>query len=155
MNKNHFIGKFLVLFLFFVAGLVTIGLYGDKVEKDIVRLDKSYYQASQKVAGVAVENAALLIDRGLGTILKFDIEAKDNMTVLDALRKVDAQYSVGLETKKYDIGELLTSLADQKSGDGGKYWIYYVNGQGAVNAIDQQIVRPGDRVEFRFEKSSF
>jgi len=155
MNKNHFTGKLLILFLFFVAGLVTIGLYGDKVEKDIVRLNISYNQYGPKVAGVAVENVTVLIDRGLGTILKFDVEAKDNTNVLSALKKVNTQYNIGLETKKYDTGELVTNLAGQKNGDGGKYWIYYINGQASVNAIDKQIIKPGDQVEFKFEKSIF
>lgn len=154
-KKNHFIGKFLVLFLFFVASLVTFGLYGDKVEKDIARLDKSYTAPSQKVAGVAVEKTTLTINRGEGTTLNFNIEPRENMTVLDVLNEVNAQYNIGLETKKYDFGVLVNSLADRKSGDGGKYWIYLVNGQMPANAVDQQAIRAGDKIEFQFEKSTF
>jgi len=153
-QKNHFIGKFLILFLFFVAGLTIIGLYGDKVEKDIVLLQRNN-TASGRVAGVAVENTVLLIDRGKGTILKFDVAPQENMTILDALINVSDRYNIGLETKKYDTGTLVTSLAGEKSGDGGKYWIYYVNNQMAASAVDQQIVRTGDKIEFRLEKSSF
>ena len=131
-----------------------MSLYGDKVEKDIVRLEERS-MSSQRVAGVAVEKTVLIIDRGEGTVLNFDVEPKENMTILDVLKEVDAQYNIGLETEEFDFGVSVTGLADRKSGDGGLYWIYLVNDQMPFEAVNQQMVQPGDKIKFSFEESPF
>ena len=36
-----------------------------------------------------------------------------------------------------------------------KYWIYYLNGKSAKLGISTQVVKPGDVIEWKFEKSNF
>ena len=43
----------------------------------------------------------------------------------------------------------------EENGENGKYWLYYVNGEMPMVSADKKELRPGDKVEFKFEKSPF
>jgi hypothetical protein len=102
------------------------------------------------------QNVALVIDEGQGTVRNFQVKFKEGITAFDALKSITDETGLALNTKTYDIGILVQAIGDKEGGqDGGKYWMYYVNGQAPTIAADKEALKPGDKVEFKFEKSPY
>lgn len=160
MNKKVHLGFLAAVVIVAVGFMTAISVAGFKAEEEIARLPSSAAVvragSSGTVAGVAVEKATVTIDRGAGMTLSLGVSVADNATVLDALTEATGAYGLRVESKSYgSMGTLVNTIGDLTGGQDGKYWSYYVNGQAATVAVDQQLVKPGDRIEFRFEKSSF
>ncbi|MDP2946979.1 MAG: DUF4430 domain-containing protein [Nanoarchaeota archaeon] len=85
----------------------------------------------------------------------FNIEFKEGMTAFDLLKEKTEEIGLTLKFKTYDMGVFIEAIGDKKNGEDGKYWLYYVNGEMPQVASDKQLLRPGDKVEFKFEKSPF
>jgi len=61
-----------------------------------------------------------------------------------------------LATKEYaGLGTLVTAMGGKENGQESKYWQYYVNGVQAQVGSDSYVLREGDRIEWKFEKSEF
>lgn len=99
--------------------------------------------------------ATLTINSGEENIQIFESEFKQGTTAFDLLKNKAEETGLILETKVYDFGTLIETIGDQKNGDEGKYWLYYINNEMPMVAVDKQELNPGDKVEFKFEKSSF
>lgn len=102
-----------------------------------------------------VKNVVLIIDSGDGSPKTDTAEFKDGMTAFDLLENQSEKAGLALKTKNYDIGVMIEAIGGVANGQGGKYWLYYVNGSMPMVAADKQVLKPGDKVEFKFEKSSF
>lgn len=90
-----------------------------------------------------------------GAVLSFQNQFKEKMTAFDLLKERAGESGLALKTKTYDIGILIEAIGEKKNGDGGFYWMYYVNGELPMVAADKYELKPGDKVEFKFEKSTF
>ncbi|MFA5051503.1 MAG: DUF4430 domain-containing protein [Patescibacteria group bacterium] len=112
---------------------------------------------SGKVAGVEVVRAKVIIQRSItGNTVSVDMNLEAGSTVFDALQDAVVAYGLPLDTKDYgDLGVLVNSIGDLVGGQDGKYWSYYVNGEPATIAVNQQVVQPGDTIEFKFAESLF
>lgn len=156
MNKKNSIGFLTALVVVFITAITAISLYGFQVERDINQISFVDYSRSGRVAGVAIEQATLIIDRGTGTSLVYKAEIYESSTVLDVLQQAADEYGMKLKTKTYEgMGVLVEGIGDLMGGQDNKYWLYYVNGEMPLNSVDQQKVIPGDNIEFRFEESVF
>ena len=110
----------------------------------------------EKIAKEEVEKKLVLfIDYGEGDIKSFQSEFKEEMTVFDLLKSKTDELNIILKTKTYSSGLLIEAIGDKENGEGGKYWLYYVNGEMPMVAADRQQINPGDKIEFKFEKSPF
>lgn len=87
--------------------------------------------------------AILIIDDGKPLKYEFD----ESITAFDLLKKA----GLALEVKNYDIGIFIEAIGNKKNGQDNKYWMYYINGKMPMIAADKYILKPGDKVEFRFE----
>lgn len=72
-------------------------------------------------------------------------------TVYDALVRVASQTAVPIGQKQYDFGVFIEKIGD-KANTKDKAWIYYVNGVSGDVAADKKVIKPGDVVEWRYEK---
>ncbi|MBA4321039.1 MAG: hypothetical protein C0412_21830 [Flavobacterium sp.] len=77
------------------------------------------------------------------------------MTAFDLLKNKAEESGLNLKTKTYDIGIMIEAIGDKENGQDGKYWMYYVNEELPMISADKKELNPGDKVEFKFEKSSF
>ena len=59
---------------------------------------------------------------------------------------------IALEYDDYgrELGVLITKIGDQKNGEDGKYWQYFVNGEYAKVGVSQYGLKAGDAVEWKF-----
>jgi len=103
----------------------------------------------------AVENrATLLINYGDKEEI-FQVNFDESATVFDVLKNKATEMGLNFKTKEYDFGVLIEAIGEKENGQGGKYWLYYVNGEMPMVSADKTILKPGDKVEFKFEKSLF
>jgi hypothetical protein len=101
------------------------------------------------------EEVVLTIDDGGGSPDTFTTEFKEGMTAFDLLKGQAGKSVLTLKTKSYDTGIFIEAIGAKENGQDGKYWLYYVNGQMPMVSADKQFLKAGDKVEFKFEKSSF
>ena len=101
------------------------------------------------------EKAILIIDNGEGNPETFDVDFNQGDTAFDLLKNKAEQSELNLKTKTYDIGVMVEAIGDKENGQDGKYWLYYVNKEMPMVSADKKEIKPGDLVEFKFEKSPF
>jgi len=98
---------------------------------------------------------SLVIDDGKGSSKTFETEFRVGMTAFDLLKNKTEESGMILKTKTYDTGVMIEAIGNIDNGEGGKYWLYYVNGEMPMTSVDKKEISPGDKVEFKFEKSPF
>ena len=76
---------------------------------------------------------------------------EEGMNALNILERAGFR----LQTKVYSFGTFVEAIDSVQGGEGNRYWMYYVNGTLGSVAADAYAIRPGDRVEWRFEQSRF
>ena len=136
----------LVIAIVVVGGLALNFLYGPS----------SSPPPEKKELKEGVEaKAVLVIDYGQGSSENLEAEFKEGMTAFDLLEEKAKEIGLNLEVKTYDMGVFIERIGEKKNGDDGKYWLYYLNGEMPMVSADKQALNPGDKVEFKFEKSSF
>ncbi|MBU1085229.1 DUF4430 domain-containing protein [Patescibacteria group bacterium] len=97
----------------------------------------------------------LVVDDGTGELKNFEAEFEEGMTAFGLLKKKAEESGLVLSVKTYDMGVFVEAIGEKESGQDGKYWLYYVNGEMPMISVDKNEIKPGDKVEFRFEESSF
>ena len=130
-----------------VVFIIGIGVLAVKTQLEIDKLTS----ASVNQITPVEKNAFLLIDNGTGEPQTFKMEVGEKTTVFDLLKQTE----IALDYTEYDIGIFIKAIGDKENGQNGKYWLYYVNGEMPQVAVDKNKVNPGDKVEFRFEKSPY
>lgn len=98
-----------------------------------------------------VSKATVIINNSERDIYHNEVSFAGEKTALFLLEKVTNEAAINLETKQYDFGVSIEKIGEQKGGDNGKYWLYYVNGEMASVGVDQKNIKDGDTVEFKFQ----
>jgi len=101
-----------------------------------------------------IEEAVMVIEGSINTYENsFQINSGD--TVYDVLKKSSDINKLGLVTKDYDFGKSIDGIGDDLAGTDNKYWLYYINGEMGMQSVDKQEVKNNDKIEFKYEKSTF
>lgn len=101
------------------------------------------------------QEVILIIDNGEESVKIFETEFKEGITAFDLLKNKTEELNLVLKSKTYDFGVLIEAIGEKENGEDGKYWLYYVNGEMPMVSADKKQINPGDKVEFKFEKSPF
>lgn len=125
----------------------------------LVFIDKIIPPGSQEKIEISQlevkEKVSLIIDYGEGEVDSFQSDFKEEMTAFDLLKEKTDESGLALKTKTYDIGIFIEAIGDKENGQDGKYWLYYINEEMPMVSADNQELKPGDKVEFKFEQSTF
>ena len=125
----------------------------------LIYLDKIIPSGFQEEIGISQQgiklDVSLIIDYGDGNTDSLQSNFREGMTAFDLLKEKTEESGLTLKTETYDIGILIEAIEDKESGRDGKYWLYYVNGEMPIVSADKKKLKPGDKVEFKFEKSPF
>ena len=139
-----------ILILIAVIVITSVGIFGIKTQLEVEEL------ASFSTPTLLPENkVSLIIDNGTASPKDFTVEINQESTVFDLLKRITKESGIGLTTKSYSAGIFIEAIGDKKNGDEGKYWLYYVNGEMPSVAADKKQIKPGDKIEFKFQESSF
>ena len=89
------------------------------------------------------------------SVESFSLETSNEITVFELLETATKNLGLILKTKQYDVGIFVEAIGDRENGQEGKYWLYYINEEIPMGASDKNKIKPGDKVEFKFEESVF
>lgn len=84
---------------------------------------------------------------------EYPLAVSGTENVIDVMRTLASTTDfsfTGSETPS--LGFFVESISGRKSGE-GKYWFLYVNGASSPKGASQTIVRPGDRIEWRYQEA--
>ncbi len=81
-------------------------------------------------------------------IKNYKLQIITTSTVYDAIQKSNLDF----KTKTFSgLGEFVEEIGGLKNDkQGGKYWIYFINGETAKLGISTQIVKPNDLIEWKY-----
>src|SRR5690606_2087024 len=83
-------------------------------------------------------------EKAESNLVKYD--GQEGKTALELLKE-----NADVVTETASFGEFVDSINGVKGGDGGKYWIFYVNGEVAQVGAGEYKTKDGDKIEWRFE----
>lgn len=92
----------------------------------------------------------LTLDFGNKEIKSFDLVVGSEDTAFSVLKTTAEKENINLEVKQYDFGVFVKKIGDFESTT-KKSWIYYVNNESGQMAADQQKLKNGDKVEWKYE----
>ena len=146
MGKNTFIKILIVIIVIFAGWMI----FSNPISRPVDEKETTDLLDREREA----EEVVLIIDNGI-QLRTFTAEFKEEMTTFDLLKNKTEEADLVLKTKVYDIGILVEAIGSEENGQDGKYWLYYVNGEMPMVASDKNKIKAGDKVEFRFEESTF
>lgn len=134
-----------------LISIIGIGVFGINTRLEIEELTSAAsFQVRTKTP--IEEKALLIIDDGIGDPQTFKMEVGEETTVFDLLKQAE----IALDYTEYDIGIFIEAIGGIQNDKKEKQnWMYYINGESAKQGVGKQVVKPGDKIEFRFEKVSW
>jgi len=89
----------------------------------------------------------------------YDLPYSPSTTVYEAMQRLtaDSRQPFLFSAKEFSgMGYFVEEINGLKNNNQtGEYWIYYLNGQSATMGISQLILKPGDKIEWKYEKAKF
>lgn len=148
INKKNMFKKRIYFLVIILTTLVLIGAGCLTKQETTTETGQVKGEATTEVVGpIKVD---LDINTGSSS-MNYAIPLYQDSTVLDLLKSASKEYGLALEIQDSTYGPFVQALADKSGGEEGKYWLYYVNGEAAQVGVGEQIVKDGDKIEFRFE----
>ena len=141
---------------FIAIGIVIIIIVGgwiilsDKIEQSF-----SWEENRISQGNIEKETTLLIIDDSESAPEIFEVEFQEGTTPFDLLRNKTEELNMILKTKNHDFGIFIEAIGGKENGEDGKNWMYYVNGELPMVAADKKQIKPGDRIEIKFEESPF
>jgi uncharacterized ubiquitin-like protein YukD len=99
---------------------------------------------------VSEQKINLAIDFGNKDLKNYDLTIRSEDTAYSVLKTVTEKEKIILQVKQYDFGVFVEKIGDFES-TAKKSWIYYLNGVSGQIAADQQKLKNGDKVEWKYE----
>lgn len=122
-------------------------------------LFNGFWQASVEenndILGTVEKEVVLSINDGEKEPINLTVSFVEGMTAFDLLKNESEKLSLNLETETYDTGIFIKTIGDKENGQDNNYWLYYINGEMPTVSSDKIVIKSGDKVEFKFEKSPF
>lgn len=90
----------------------------------------------------------MTIDFGDGKVRTFEAPAGEDTSAWDFLQQVSAEYEIPLEAAR---GFSPHVIGEKQSGEEGRRWVWYKNGQRQQGSPIAHELEAGEHVVFRFE----
>ncbi len=138
--------------------LVVLGLAGWRLIDFSNELKIANLLEEEPLEEKTATSTLVMIDNGVGAPRSFELqlEANSTTTAFDLLQQTAGLAGLEVKSKSYEeMGVFIEAIGDKQNGDDNKYWLYYINGEMPIVAADKQLVMPGDKIEFKFEESTF
>src|SRR3972149_2046167 len=98
--------------------------------------------------------ASLIVDFGNGQREVFtDEEFKQGENLFDFTKNELERKNINFEFLEYpSLGKMVTKIGDKKGSAEHGYWQYWVNGEYASVGASDYLLKPGDKIEWKFSK---
>ncbi len=131
-----------------LISIIGIGVFGINTQLEIEKLTPASIIQTVPIE----EKVLLIIDDGSKSPQTFKMEVGKKTTVFDLLKQIE----IVLDYTEYDIGIFINAIGEvENNRKEKKNWMYYVNGEKADKGAGKQIVKPGDKIEWRYEEVSW
>ena len=97
------------------------------------------------------ERMRMTIDFGDGRVRTFETLPLEDASAWDFLQQVSAQYEIPLEAGR---GFSPKTIGERQSGEEGREWVWYKNGQRQQESPIAHELKAGEHVIFRFERQN-
>ena len=142
MNRALIKNIIFVAIAIIVIALVGAGLVGTGIiSTESLKLDSKTI------------NATLIIVYGDNEVDTYTLEIS-NATVYSLLIQASNQYDFEVGSYYYDNykSHYIYSINNVVEGNNNKFWQYYINGEYGIVGADQQVLKNGDTVEWKYQK---
>ena len=159
--KDHQKVKFAILI---AVCLVLVGVFYTQVNMTNRELDRvgKFVLVSQPQKGEVAGEETTAVPKIINLVISngqkeesYFVTIDKKATAFSVLEKAAQENGIMLINTKSSAGTMVQSIQEVKNGTDNQYWMYYVNGEMPMVSVDQQTVKAGDKIEFRFEKSQF
>jgi hypothetical protein len=99
---------------------------------------------------ISEQKINLAIDFGNKEVKNYDLTIEPEDTAFSVLKTTSEKENINLQVKQYDFGVFVEKIGDFES-TAKKSWIYYLNGESGQIAADQQKLKNGDKIEWKYE----
>jgi len=96
-----------------------------------------------------INHVSVIIDFGDRQVQTSRVNFTGSLSAYDALKNICDVNGFEINTQEYDFGIFIESVNGYESSQ-EKAWIYYVNGESGNIAADQNILKSGDLVEWKY-----
>lgn len=96
------------------------------------------------------ESAFVVIDNGSDSPREFILEVSTSTTAFGLLQEASLTSNLAIKSREHEFGVLVEAIGEQRSGQDGNYWLFYINGELSPATPDKTQVKPGDNIEFKF-----
>lgn len=143
MKRKKLKVSFISLTFLLLLGLVGCNWPFSKINQNQTNINVS--------TAVKADEVQVSINYGTETkVLKTKLtEEKMALTILQL---VTEENNIEFETKTYSFGQAIEKIGSKQNNVDGYYWLYDHNGKPATLGIDQEKVKPGDTLEFKYSK---
>jgi hypothetical protein len=151
--------KLIIIFSFLIAVLVAVGqlVIGKSWISEKLGIGENNSYKYQNEASVNIEPTPLpkpiIVEVDFGQNGQKITGESEGDNALKVLEYVAEKENLKVETEVYKFGSMVIAIGDKKNTD-KEYWSYYVNDQAGQIASDYFGVYPGDKVIWRYTKSS-
>jgi hypothetical protein len=182
MSKNK--QKNIIVLIFFILGIILIGLSIQKIQQDNVQIDNSdglelsenkteeieiEQDVSEKniseISEQAEPNEAVEDNISFGD-LNFDLIISDQVfessfsegqTLYEAMNQMKDIEQISFEEKDFSgLGSYMYSINGvEENKREGLYWIYYINGKQANIGVSNYILKDGDQIKWQLEPNIY
>lgn len=97
----------------------------------------------------------VVVDFGNGQKNEIETNWQQGATAFDSTKIGMEKLGLVIEHESSSFGVLVKKINDFENGKDGKYWMLYINGQGAATSADKTETKAGDKIEWKFVKPAF
>ncbi len=143
MNKKNLKDLMLIL----VPLALLIGASVTLVSTGIITFEKPNNTADEITVALKVDNGENVITYEITT---------DNSTAFGVLEQAEKETDLTFQSDYFEEfqSHIINSINGIDSTD-SNYWIFYLNGEMASVGVDQQYVKDGDIILFKYEESTW
>ena len=140
------------IILFSLILIATLAISGCSILSS-PKQDADLIDSSQS-AEIA-QTVQFIISTAEGELVNQESNFQPDLSVYELLKNITQQANLDLQIKEYDFGILVEAINHKTNGDQDKYWLFYINDEMPMVSVDNYQLKAGDKVEFKFEESTF
>lgn len=139
-----------------VAVLLATGIFLNRTEtgENLGRVGGLSQKKAAELPAPTAQNDAFRLNIYFdGGKKSYEVKTDGRENLFNRMKKELAREKVKFAYRRYPgLGVMINQIGDNKNGDGGRYWQFWVNGKFSAVGAGEYIVKPGDAVEWKFVK---
>lgn len=146
MNKNL---RFFIIFF----GIVVVAFFATLSNQSFYKKINTNNPTNQNTP--TAKTVSIVFQQN-GQDYEYTATIDDKSTIYQLTEMAAQDKKLDFGFKDYgELGIMITRIGTQTNGEDQKYWQYYINGQLAQIGASAYVPNAGDKIVWKFEKSTF